>query len=231
MPLVEVDDIYFHYPRAVRGPGDEGWTLRGISLEVGAGSTLGIVGESGSGKSTLIRVMCGLLRHQRGTVRFDGRDLGEFRGDHSTELRRRNQIVFQNPRRSLDPRMTVRRSLSEPVRALQGRRPGDDELAAALERVGLRRDLLARFPHQLSGGHFERDPVQRPSFVTRTEDGPGVVEVDVGDFDDGHEDQSSPAGFQQRNPWPSPLLTSAGVCAHEAVSCAQRLRKRHPLGK
>ena len=81
MPIVEVDDIYFHYPRAVLGPGDEGWTLRGISLEVRAGSTLGIVGESGSGKSTLVRVMCGLLRHQRGTVRFDGRDLAEFRGD------------------------------------------------------------------------------------------------------------------------------------------------------
>ena len=156
MPIVAVDDIYFHYPRAVVGSGDEGWTLRGISLEVDAGSTLGIVGESGSGKSTLIRVMCGLLRHQRGTVRFDNRDLGEFRGDRSIELRRRNQIVFQNPRRSLDPRMTVRRSLSEPVRALQGRRPGDDELAAALERVGLRRDLLARYPHQLSGGQLQR---------------------------------------------------------------------------
>ena len=62
MAIVEVDDIYFHYPRAVVGSGDEGWTLRGISLD---GSTLGIVGESGSGKSTLIRVMCGLLRHQR----------------------------------------------------------------------------------------------------------------------------------------------------------------------
>ena len=88
-----------------------------------AGSTLGIVGESGSGKSTLIRVMCGLLRHQRGTVRFDGRDLSEFRGDDSTDLRRRNQIVFQNPRRSLDPRMTVRRSLSEPLRACSGADP------------------------------------------------------------------------------------------------------------
>jgi ABC-type glutathione transport system ATPase component len=166
--IVEVDDIYFHYPRAVVGSGDEGWTLRGISLEVEPGSTLGIVGESGSGKSTLIRVMCGLLRHQRGTVRFDGRDLGEFRGDRSIELRRRNQIVFQNPRRSLDPRMTVRRSLSEPVRALQRRRPGDSELAAALERVGLRRDLLARFPHQLSGGQLQRIAIARALAVDPT---------------------------------------------------------------
>ena len=168
MAIVEVADIYFHYPRAVLGAGDEGWTLHGISLEVAAGSTLGIVGESGSGKSTLIRVMCGLLRHQRGTVRFDGRDLSELRGDDSTDLRRRNQIVFQNPRRSLDPRMTVRRSLSEPLRALQRRRPDDDELAAALERVGLRRDLLARFPHQLSGGQLQRIAIARALAVDPT---------------------------------------------------------------
>jgi ABC-type glutathione transport system ATPase component len=168
VPIVEVDDIYFHYPRATLGSGDEGWTLRGISLEVGASSTLGIVGESGSGKSTLIRVMCGLLRHQRGTVRFDGRDVGEYRGEGATELRRRNQIVFQNPRRSLDPRMTIRRSLTEPVRALERRRPDDDELEVALERVGLRRDLLGRFPHQLSGGQLQRIGIARALAVHPT---------------------------------------------------------------
>jgi ABC-type glutathione transport system ATPase component len=168
VPIVEVADVYFHYPRAVLGSGDSGWTLRGISLEVRAGSTLGIVGESGSGKSTLVRVMCGLLRHQRGTVRFDGRDLSGFRGDQATELRRRNQIVFQNPRRSLDPRMTVRRSMSEPVRSLHGRRPDDDELVVALERVGLRRDLLGRFPHQLSGGQLQRIGIARALAVNPT---------------------------------------------------------------
>ena len=72
MSLVEVSDMSFHYPRARLGADNEGWTLKDISLDVRPQSTLGVVGESGSGKSTLIRVMCGLLRHQRGTVRFDG---------------------------------------------------------------------------------------------------------------------------------------------------------------
>jgi len=168
MALVDVDDVYFHYPRAAIGEGDEGWTLCGISLAVNAGSTLGIVGESGSGKSTLVRVLCGLLRHQRGTVHFDGRDIGEFRGKGSNELRRKNQIVFQNPRRSLDPRMTIRRSLSEPMRALQSRKPDDDELAVSLEKVGLGREVLPRFPHQLSGGQLQRVGIARSLSVDPT---------------------------------------------------------------
>jgi len=168
MALVDVDDVYFHYPRAAIGEGDEGWTLCGISLAVNAGSTLGIVGESGSGKSTLVRVLCGLLRHQRGTVHFDGRDIGEFRGKGSNELRRKNQIVFQNPRRSLDPRMTIRRSLSEPMRALQSRKPDDDELIDSLEKVGLGREVLPRFPHQLSGGQLQRVGIARSLSVDPT---------------------------------------------------------------
>jgi ABC-type glutathione transport system ATPase component len=168
MAIVEVDDMYFHYPRAALGAGDEGWTLRGLSFDVSAGSTLGIVGESGSGKSTLIRVMCGLLRHQRGSVRFEGREIGEFRGQGSNELRRKNQIVFQNPRRSLDPRMTIRRSLSEPMRALQDRKPDDDELVASLRKVGLGREVLPRFPHQLSGGQLQRVGIARSLSVDPT---------------------------------------------------------------
>jgi ABC-type glutathione transport system ATPase component len=168
MPLVDVDNMYFHYPRAHLGEGDEGWTLCDISLTVRQGSTLGIVGESGSGKSTLIRVMCGLLRNQRGTVRFDGQDVSDFRGQGINDLRRRNQIVFQNPRRSLDPRMTIRRSLSEPMRALQGRKPADDELITSLEKVGLGREVLPRYPHQLSGGQLQRIGIARSLSVDPT---------------------------------------------------------------
>ncbi len=83
---------------------------------------------------------------------FDGRQIDEFRGKGANELRRKNQIVFQNPRRSLDPRMTIRRSVSEPIRSLHDRKPDEDELVAALEKVGLGRHVLSRFPHQLSGG-------------------------------------------------------------------------------
>jgi ABC-type glutathione transport system ATPase component len=168
MALVDVNEVSFHYPRARLGAGLEGWTLKEISLAVRPQSTLGIVGESGSGKSTLIRVMCGLLRHQRGSVRFDGREIAELSGGASKELRQRNQIVFQNPRRSLDPRMTIRRSLSEPIRALQDRTPDDTELGSWLERVGLGREVLPRFPHQLSGGQLQRIGIARSLSVNPT---------------------------------------------------------------
>ena len=134
-PLVAVEKMSFHYPRARITAGGGGWTLQDISLAINLKSTVGIVGESGSGKSTLIRVMCGLLRHQQGNVRFNGKDITEYQGDGANELRRQNQIVFQNPRRSLDPRMTIRRSLTEPIRALQDRTPDDDELVSSIIRV------------------------------------------------------------------------------------------------
>lgn len=159
--LVEVSGMYFHYPRAKITGGEIGWTLNDISLSVSKGTTIGIVGESGSGKSTLIRVMCGLLRHQRGTVKFEGREISEYEGAGANELRRQNQIVFQNPRRSLDPRMTIRRSLTEPIRALQNRMPDEDELVASIQRVGLGPEVLARFPHQLSGGQLQRVGIAR----------------------------------------------------------------------
>lgn len=167
-PLVDVEQMYFHYPRARITTGGAGWTLQDISLSINLKSTVGIVGESGSGKSTLIRVMCGLLRHQQGHVRFNGKEISEYQGDGANELRRQNQIVFQNPRRSLDPRMTIRRSLTEPIRALQQRTPDDDELVSSIKRVGLGPEVLSRFPHQLSGGQLQRVGIARSLSVNPT---------------------------------------------------------------
>ena len=167
-PLVAVEKMSFHYPRARITSGGTGWTLQDISLAISLKSTVGIVGESGSAKSTLIRVMCGLLRHQQGNVRFNGKDITEYQGDGANELRRQNQIVFQNPRRSLDPRMTIRRSLTEPIRALQDRTPDDDELVSSIKRVGLGPEVLSRFPHQLSGGQLQRVGIARSLSVNPT---------------------------------------------------------------
>ncbi|MEY4400830.1 MAG: hypothetical protein RL072_695 [Actinomycetota bacterium] len=166
--LVEVSNMYFHYPRVKITAGDVGWTLHDISVAIRPNSTVGIVGESGSGKSTLIRVMCGLLHHQKGSVKFDGREVSEYEGAGVNDLRRRNQIVFQNPRRSLDPRMTIRRSLSEPIRALQERNPDDAELITSIQRVGLGPEVLSRFPHQLSGGQLQRVGIARSLSVNPT---------------------------------------------------------------
>ena len=157
-PLVEARGLHFRYGKQ---RDDAPWTLTDLSVQIRPNSTLGIVGESGSGKSTLIRVLAGLLRHQQGDVTFDGRDIRDWLASSTTDLRRRNQIVFQSPRRSLDPRMNIGRSLSQPMRALERRRPTSAELGEWLGRVGLGTDILSRFPHQLSGGQLQRVGIAR----------------------------------------------------------------------
>ena len=165
MPLVEAKGLCFRYP-TVRGRGKLPWTLDDLDLSIERGSSVGIVGESGSGKSTLVRILCGLLIHQEGDVTFEGRDLKDWLKESSRELRSRNQIVFQSPRRSLDPRMSIRRSLSQPVRAIERRSPPDDEMIGWLERVGLTDEVLPRYPHQLSGGQLQRVGVARALSVS-----------------------------------------------------------------
>lgn len=172
MSLVEVKGMHFRYP-GVGGRGKVEWTLDDLDLSIDAGSAVGIVGESGSGKSTLVRVLCGLLFHQQGEVAFDGRDIKSWLKSEPRELRRRNQIVFQSPRRSMDPRMSIGRSLSEPVRAIERRAPTTDEMVGWLQRVGLTDEVLPRYPHQLSGGQLQRVGVARALSV-----GPEVLYAD-----------------------------------------------------
>jgi len=172
MSFIEVSGLHFRYP-SVRRRGDLSWTLENLDLSIEKGSSVGVVGESGSGKSTLVRILCGLLIRQEGDVTFDGKDLSDWLASDSRELRRRNQIVFQSPRRSLDPRMSIRKSLGQPVRAIERRAPSDDEMIGWLERVGLTDEVLPRFPHQLSGGQLQRVGVARALSV-----GPEVLYAD-----------------------------------------------------
>jgi ABC-type glutathione transport system ATPase component len=158
--LVEVEGLYFRYASGSRSNAAD-WTLADVNLTLPASGTLGIVGESGSGKSTLIRLMCGLIAPNAGRIVFEGRDVAGWLKQDPRVFRTRNQIVFQNPRRSLDPRMTVGHSMSQPVRALERRIPSTAELERGLERVGLPVALLGRYPHQLSGGQLQRVAVAR----------------------------------------------------------------------
>jgi len=158
--LMQVSGLHFRYASASQGSGDR-WTLQDVQAAVSSASTLGIVGESGSGKSTLIRILCGLIRSNSGQIVFDGKNLDEWLRTSPRAFRARNQIVFQNPRRSLDPRMTVGLSLSQPIRALERRRPESKELERGLERVGLSAALIGRYPHQLSGGQLQRVAIAR----------------------------------------------------------------------
>ena len=146
--------------------------LDGVSLEVRAGETLGLVGESGSGKTTLGRTVLRLLPATSGRVLFDGIDLFSLKGRPLRGMRRRMQVIFQDPFSSLNPRMTVESIVAEGLRihGLARGREVRDRVAALLERVGLGAEAMARYPHEFSGGQRQRVGIARalsvePEFV------------------------------------------------------------------
>ncbi|SAK39915.1 ABC transporter-like protein [Caballeronia calidae] len=167
--LLDAKAVSVDYP--TRLPGFAGWFRRGrfkavddVTLTVRQGETLGIVGESGSGKSTLAMALLGLQRTSNGTVQFQGRALGEFRGREKTVLRSNLQVVFQDPFSSLSPRQTVARIVGE---GLALHRPELDAAArrakviAVLREVGMDRLALDRYPHEFSGGQRQRIAIAR----------------------------------------------------------------------
>ncbi len=132
-----------------------------VSFSVGKGQTLGLVGESGSGKTTVGRCILRLIEPTSGTVEFEGQDLGSLKFEELRALRRKMQIVFQDPFASLDPKMTVGSSISEPL--IVQNVPGDhaDKVIELLELVGLSADHAQRFPLEFSGGQRQRIGVAR----------------------------------------------------------------------
>lgn len=140
--------------------------LDGVDLDVERGQRLGIVGESGSGKSTLIRLMAALDRPTSGTVTYDGRPVTGVREKDLGFLRSSVQLVLQDPRSSLNPRMRVRDLITEPLRAPTVRRElaatdPDARVAELLDAVGLPRSAAARWPHEFSGGQRQRIALAR----------------------------------------------------------------------
>ena len=144
-----------------------------VSIRVRRAETMGLVGESGCGKSTLGRLMLRLLDPTFGRVVFDGRDLTRLSQRDLRPLRRRMQIIFQDPYSSLNPRMTVREIVAEAIRIHKlARTRGDEEarIVSLLERVGLRPDAMDRYPHEFSGGQRQRIGIARalavePEFI------------------------------------------------------------------
>ena len=163
-PVLEahgVERTYTRPRRALFEPAPRVHALRGIDLAVQVGERLGIVGESGSGKSTLARLLVALDQPTAGTVAFRGTDLATATAEQLLQLRREVLIVFQDPVSSLDPRLRVRRSLLEPLRAL--RVPGNHEtrVRELLTAVGLGPEAAARYPHEFSGGQRQRIAIAR----------------------------------------------------------------------
>ena len=131
--------------------------VRGVSLTVNRGETLGIVGESGCGKSTLLRSLAGLEAGWTGSISFNGKPVGKTRSRDELKLA---QMVFQDPYGSLHPRHRIGRALAEPIRAM-GLGDGWSKVPAALQQVGLPPHFAERFPHELSGGQRQRVAIAR----------------------------------------------------------------------
>ncbi len=164
--LLEVEELQVHFPvrRGVlsRTVGHV-HAVDGVSLHVGEGETLGIVGESGCGKTTMGMAVLRLVEPTGGRVRFEGVDLAALNRAQWTDLRQRMQIIFQDPFSSLNPRMTVKRILGDPMRihGLCSGRQCEERVAYLMEKVGLTPEQANRYPHQFSGGQRQRIGIAR----------------------------------------------------------------------
>ncbi|MFM8746285.1 MAG: ATP-binding cassette domain-containing protein [Aestuariivirga sp.] len=175
--LVEARNISLDVPdmnhRAVFGARRRLRILRNVSLSIAKGETVGIAGESGSGKTSLGRTLLRLHEPGEGRLLFDGADITHEDPARLKPLRRRMQMIFQDPQSSLNPRQTVGRILSTALR-LHGLPADSRTLSAILDRVGLPASALTRYPHQLSGGQRQRVGIARaislkPDFVVADE--------------------------------------------------------------
>ncbi len=174
-PLLEVRGLSKEYPVQSGAFGRARGRVRavdGVTLEVREGETLGLVGESGCGKTTVGRCILRLVEPDAGTVRFDGKDVLALRGGALRDLRRRMQVVFQDPFSSLDPRMRVADIVGEGL-VVHGLARGADlreRVRRLLGKVGLDAAAADRFPHEFSGGQRQRIGIARalavePRFV------------------------------------------------------------------
>ncbi|MCX7713838.1 MAG: ATP-binding cassette domain-containing protein [Chthoniobacterales bacterium] len=176
MALLEVRDLRVWYPvragvlRRVKGYIR---AVDGVSFEVESGKTVGLVGESGSGKTTIGRAILKLQRATGGRVVFDGKEILSMGEREFRPMRKRMQMVFQDPFGSLNPRLTIGTTLAEPLEIhfpTMTRRERARRVGELLEMVGLKAEMAARYPHEFSGGQRQRICIARalapkPDFI------------------------------------------------------------------
>ncbi len=168
-PLLETRNLkkYFKTPRGLLHAVD------GVSLSIPRGTTLGVVGESGCGKSTLGRTVLRLLEPTSGDVLYNGESIIAKNAEEMREMRRKMQIIFQDPYASLNPRMNVSQLIAEPIRvrhSIRGEKAIDEKVQELMKTVGLAERLYKSYPHELDGGRRQRIGIARalaldPEFI------------------------------------------------------------------
>ena len=173
VPLLSVRDLSKVFPTTA---GDV-HALKNVSFDIARGSVIGLVGESGSGKTTLGRAILRLIEPSSGSVTFDGTELTTLDPKAMKAMRKRMQIIFQDPYSSLNPRMKIRDIIGEALIAHNIGKAGSDRrerVSALLEEVGLSADQMSRYPHEFSGGQRQRIGIARalavnPEFIVADE--------------------------------------------------------------
>ncbi|HEY6434499.1 MAG TPA: ATP-binding cassette domain-containing protein, partial [Acetobacteraceae bacterium] len=176
-PLVRAEHLTRHFaPHGLFARGRPVQAVTDVSLDISRGEALGLVGESGSGKTTIGRLMLRLLPPSSGRVLLDGRDLAQASAAELVRLRRRMQLVFQDPYASLDPRRIVGAQIADglAIHALVPAGARDQRVGELLEQVGLPQAHADRYPHEFSGGQRQRIGLARalatgPEFLVADE--------------------------------------------------------------
>ncbi len=177
MGIIDVVELRKYFPVKREVFARQEWlkAVDGVDFSVEEGTVFSLVGESGSGKSTVARLILRLIPPTSGNIFFRGKDILELRGKSLLEFRKSVQIIFQDPFASLNPRMTVFDTVSEPLKIhkIVKRSELKDAVVNLLESVGLHADVLNRYPHEFSGGQRQRICIARALAVS-----PGVIVAD-----------------------------------------------------
>jgi len=170
MGIIDVADLRKYFPVKRKAFAKHEWlkAVDDINFSIKDGAVFALVGESGSGKSTVARLVLKLIQPTSGKIVFRGKNIGELKGDSLREFRKSVQIIFQDPFSSLNPRMTVLDTISEPLKIhkVVKRSELKDKVVSLLRSVGLQTDVLNRYPHEFSGGQKQRICIARALAVS-----------------------------------------------------------------